>query len=61
MDKAYNELVKNQTFRKALLATGNTVLTHSIEKSDSRKTVLTEQEFVSRLMRLREVIRKEPH
>ena len=53
LDRAYQELSKNTSFKKALLATGNAVLTHSMGKSDKSKTVLTEQEFCSRLMMLR--------
>ena len=42
-----------ESARNALLATGNAVLTHSIGKRKINETVLTEQEFVSRLMSIR--------
>jgi hypothetical protein len=57
LDKAYVALAQNQDFRDALIATGNAVLTHSIGKKNQRETILTEQEFCSRLMRVREMIR----
>lgn len=44
---------KNQSFKKALLATNNATLTHSIGKTKIQETVLTRQEFCRRLMRLR--------
>lgn len=53
LDRAYDALSKNSSFRKALLATGNSSLTHSIGKSDSHHTILTEQEFCSRLLNIR--------
>lgn len=54
LDRAYENLYKNEGFRKALVATGKAVLTHSIGKKDIHHTVLTEREFVSRLTRLRD-------
>lgn len=53
---AYLELSKNDSFRRALLATRNAVLTHSIGSRDSSQTVLTEQEFCRILTDLRERI-----
>lgn len=53
LDKAYNALAENTKFQKALLATGNAKLTHKIGKNKISETVLTEQEFVSRLTRIR--------
>ena len=53
LDRAYEALFKNENFRKALLATGCEVLVHSIGKSNPRDTVLTEEEFCSRLTELR--------
>jgi len=54
LDRAYKELFKNETFKKALLSTKDTIITHSIGKSNKKETVLTEQEFCSRLMKLRD-------
>jgi len=59
LDKAFTELSKNTSFRKALLASGNSVLKHSIGKNDQTKTVLTVSEFCSRLTRLRDIIKSE--
>lgn len=57
LDRLFDALAKNPSFREALLATGDEVLTHSIGSKDPTATVLTEEEFCSRLMRLRELIR----
>lgn len=53
IDRAYEALFQNDNFRKALLATGQEELTHSIGEVDPRKTILTKQEFCSRLIFLR--------
>lgn len=53
LDKAYNALAKNQSFKKALLATGNATLIHSIGKTKISETILTKTEFVSRLTKIR--------
>ena len=59
LDRAFDALAQNNGFRAALLATGNSVLTHSIGKTKITETVLTRQEFCSRLTKIRERIRKE--
>lgn len=56
LDRAYSALSSNDGFRKALKASGDATLTHSIGKTDASRTVLTVQEFVSRLMELRRQI-----
>jgi hypothetical protein len=56
LDRAYAALFQNNDFRKALAATAHEVLTHSIGKSDPFQTILTEEEFCSRLMKLRSKI-----
>ncbi len=54
LDEAYQCLFdQNEGARKALLASGEAALTHSIGKSKTNQTVLTEQEFCSRLMKNR--------
>ena len=55
LDRAYNALYENASFRKALEATKGCTLTHSIGKSDKSKTVLTQSEFCSRLTKLRDI------
>lgn len=55
LNRAYNELYKNDGFRKALESTKGSVLTHSIGKSKQSETVLTTSEFCGRLMHLRDV------
>lgn len=57
LDRAYDALGENASFRRALLSTQNAVLTHSMGKKKKSETILTEQEFCSRLMKLREKIR----
>ena len=54
LDRAFEALSTNNSFKKALLATGNATLTHSMGKSKIEETVLTKQEFCSRLMKLRD-------
>jgi hypothetical protein len=59
LDRAFDALAQNSGFRAALLATGSSVLTHSIGKTKITETVLTRQEFCSRLTKIREELRKE--
>ena len=54
LDKAFNALNTNVKFRKALSATNNAALKHSLGKRKSNETVLTQREFCSRLLTLRE-------
>ena len=58
LDKAFDALATNSSFKKALLATKNATLTHSIGKSKPAETVLTRQEFCSRLTKIRERLQK---
>jgi predicted NAD-dependent protein-ADP-ribosyltransferase YbiA (DUF1768 family) len=56
LDRAYYAAFEQcDSFRRALAATGDSVLTHSIGHNDSSKTVLTEREFCRRLTKLREL------
>ena len=57
LDNAYNELGKNTGFQKALRASGKAVFKHSIGKKKKNETVLTIQEFCSRLTKLREYLK----
>lgn len=59
LDKAFNALAQNTSFQKALLATQNATLTHSIGKKKTSETVLTRQEFTSRLTRIRSELQKQ--
>lgn len=59
LDRAYDQLSKNDGFRKALLATGNATFTHSMGKNKQSETVLTVKEFTSRLTKIRERLKKE--
>ena len=59
LDRAYDQLSKNEGFRKALLATGNATFTHSMGKNKQSETVLTVKEFTSRLTKIRERLNKE--
>lgn len=53
LDRAYTALTQNENFRKALLATSNATLTHSLGHKNARRTILTRQEFCSRLTKIR--------
>lgn len=58
LDRAYGAMaVQSVGFRKALLASGDGQLTHSIGRRRKNETVLTTNEFCSRLMKLRTQIR----
>ena len=53
---AYNEMYKqNEDFRRALEASRGKTLVHSIGSHNKRKTILTEEEFISRLEWLRDL------
>lgn len=58
LDRAFNALAQNTGFQKALLATGKATLTHSIGKSKETETVLTKQEFCSRLTKIRDKLQE---
>ncbi|MFZ2992476.1 MAG: hypothetical protein WA061_02060 [Microgenomates group bacterium] len=59
LDRAFFELSKNSSFKNALLATGNSSLTHSMGKNDESHTVLTQREFCSRLLKIRNILKGE--
>jgi len=55
LDEMYEALfTQNESAKRALLATGGAVLTHSIGKSNASETVLTRSEFCTRLMNMRQ-------
>ncbi|BES53335.1 hypothetical protein [Aeromonas phage phiWae14] len=57
LDNAYDELfVQSESFRKALTSSGNTVLCHSIGHNDPMRTILTVEEFLCRMKRLRSLL-----
>jgi predicted NAD-dependent protein-ADP-ribosyltransferase YbiA (DUF1768 family) len=58
LDRAYESLAGNDSFRRALLVSGDAVLTHEIGRTNPKETVLTRSEFCGRLMRLRARIKK---
>jgi len=60
LDRAYLTLYQqNEGFRKALLATKEAVLTHSIGRTNTAETILTQHEFCSRLMWLKQLAKEE--
>jgi hypothetical protein len=62
LDKVYNALYKNsKLFRKALAHSVGVILTHTMGKNNKNETILTTQEFCSRLMILRDygIIKRE--
>lgn len=54
LNRAYMALYQNSKFKKALEATLNATITHSIGNSKYQDTVLTKNEFCSRLSKLRD-------
>lgn len=59
IDKAYDKLFrKNALFKKFLLSTKGTILIHSIGSSDEKESLLTANQYISQLYRLRS---KEKH
>ena len=59
LDRAFDALSTNEGYKRALLATGNSTLTHSIGKIKQSETVLTRTEFCSRLTRIRDKLQRE--
>lgn len=59
LDKAFNALSENSSFKRALLATQNATLTHNMGKKKTSETVLTKNEFTSRLTAIRTRLQKE--
>jgi hypothetical protein len=56
LDRAYFAMYEqSESFRRALKASGNSTLTHSIGRTKQSETVLTVKEFCSRLMKLRQL------
>lgn len=53
LNRAYNALYNNENFKKALEASKPATLSHSIGKNKQSETVLTQTEFISRLIKLR--------
>jgi predicted NAD-dependent protein-ADP-ribosyltransferase YbiA (DUF1768 family) len=53
LDRAYDALFQNEGFKKALLASKDSVYKHSMGKSNPKDTILTTSEFCSRLTKLR--------
>lgn len=51
--RAYDALYENSSFKEALDSTGAEPLCHSIGKHNKKETVLTEEEFIEQLYRLR--------
>lgn len=56
IERAFDALFENAKFRKALTATGNATLKHSMGRRKKQETVLTTQEFISNLNRLRDML-----
>jgi hypothetical protein len=60
LDEAFNAMFdQNEKARKALLASGDAVLKHSIGRRKQNETVLTISEFCSRLTNIRARIKAE--
>jgi hypothetical protein len=60
LSRAYLAMLRQSDgFRRALLASGDAILRHSIGKSDPKKTVLTEREFCRFLTHMRAIAKME--
>ncbi len=59
LDRAFQALFQNASFRKALQAAGDATFTHSMGRNKESETVLTEREFCSRLTKLRDQLEAE--
>ena len=60
LDRAYMAMAtQSDSFQRALLATQQSAITHSIGKSKESETVLTEREFCSRLLIVRRWLQDE--
>ena len=55
--EAFEALSRNKDFQKALLATGNKTLYHTMGKSDPTRTILTEDEFCEILTDIRKKLK----
>lgn len=61
LDRLYSAVyVQHEEFRIALRQSGTEELTHSIGSTDPTFTILTQEEFISRLLVLRELAMKKP-
>jgi hypothetical protein len=56
LDTIYDSICSNVFFREALINTNGAELTYKFGEKDTRKTILIEYEFVSRLLRCREMV-----
>ena len=59
LTNAFNALATNNGFQRALLASQNATLTHSMGRNKINETVLTEKEFCSQLHRLRNILKEQ--
>lgn len=58
LDRIFLECARQSaTFRNALINTRDNVLTHAMSRSREAETILTQHEFCSRLMSLRELLK----
>ncbi|EMR75548.1 Bacteriophage protein GP30 [Thermoplasmatales archaeon SCGC AB-540-F20] len=59
LDRLFNECYSQNTkARETLMKTGYAILTHERGKTDKKDTVLTAEEFIIRLVRIREELSK---
>jgi len=59
LDRAYNAMFEqSDSFRRALIASGESTLTHKMGKNKKSETVLTTNEFISRLYKIRRKLKQ---
>lgn len=62
LDRIFDTVAEqNAGFRKALLATENAVLKHTIGRTNPKDSVLTQTEFVRRLTKIRNKLQNDNH
>jgi predicted NAD-dependent protein-ADP-ribosyltransferase YbiA (DUF1768 family) len=58
IDRAYMEMARqSDSFRRALVASGDAVFTHKIGRSNPKETILTQSEFCRRLNMCRDKVK----
>lgn len=56
LDRAFQSLSKNQEFGKTLLLTEDNEIVHESGKDDPYRTILTKDEFIKRLYKIRKLL-----
>ncbi len=60
LDRAFAALSRVPKFQKALIDSGDAELTHTLGWNDPRQTILTRDEFCTRIMKIRKELQGKP-